>query len=395
MRNSLFNKVLVGDCFRVLPELLPDSVDLCVTSPPFWGLRCYDETMKIWDGNLDCEHEWMDTPPPRSRKEKDVKNLESKQATVRGSNYEQIKGGFCFKCEAWKGQLGMEPHPQMFIDHLVEFGRLVRRVLKPSGLFWLNLGDTYFGGKGKSANKWSENHFDRETIQKEKWKLGRDKPQDICEQDDMWLQPKQLLMIPSRVACALQDDGWILRSDVIWFKPNHMPESVGDRFTKAYEHFFMFSKQKRYYFNLDAIRVPFSPNVTRWGGNIMKVPPNEKIKQGTAKALTKNDRPWRSGEDKNPGDVWEIPTQPFPGSHFAVFPEALVERIIKCGCPPKGIVLDPFAGSGTALRVARRLGRSFIGIELNPEYAEMAEQRIRGRNFREKNIGIKPLETSG
>jgi len=397
---SYLNHVFVGDCFKVLPKLPPDSVDLCVTSPPFWGLRSYgDNCVQIFGGDSLCQHEWIDTPPPRTRSEGDTINPDSKQNTVRGSNYNQKNGGFCEKCRAWRGQLGLEPHPQMFIDHLIEFGRLVRRVLKPSGLFWLNLGDTYCTGAGKSISSGGDIDRGIEKIQ------PPSSPNRMVKLDGGWLQPKQLLMIPSRVACALQDDGWILRSDVIWYKPNHMPESVADRFTKSYEHFFMFSKEQRYYFNLDEVRevstsIPWSIDAGKYKTNNPRTTYkgkflSEDTSQYTsprARVLDRETPNFYNPMGKNPGDVWEIPTQPFPGSHFAVFPEELVKRIIKCSSPPQGVVLDPFAGSGTVLRVARRLGRSFIGIELKPEYAEMAEQRIRGRNFRKKNVGVKPLE---
>lgn len=456
------NKVLVGDCFKVLPELSPDSIDLCVTSPPYWGLRSYgSDCVQIFGGDPSCEHEWTDIKDDAEGYSSKTRwqhgeNGRGEKALLRRDDPEAwMKGvreySWCGKCGAWKGQLGLEPHPQMFIDHLVEFGRLIRRVLKPSGLFWLNLGDSYFGGHGNLNSDFNKRWGNAEGQKKQE----QTRPNIIPPRSN-WLQPKQLLMIPSRVACALQDDGWILRSDVIWSKPNHMPESVTDRFTKSYEHFFMFSKEQRYYFNLDAIREKYAPqSITRlsqpsimsqmggekqeilhggdpgngnrpadilkglarkYNGKYQDVPDPEVL--GSPRA--RNSRvlkSWGATEDgeyngksiksydgiqepkevkkriiegllnnpdrgKNPGDVWEIPTQPFPGSHFAVFPENLVKRIIKCSSPPKGVVLDPFAGSGTTLRVARKLGRQFIGIELNPEYAKMAEERIRGRNFR-------------
>jgi DNA modification methylase len=393
------NNVLVGDCFKVLPTLEAESVDLCVTSPPYWGLRDYGSDPSIWGGVFECQHEWGENIVKKQSggtDKADVGNCQDDRI------YFENTSNFCIKCGAWRGAFGLEPHPKMFIDHLVEFGRLVRQVLKPSGLFWLNLGDTYYGsnsgkGDGPNGKSYTSSLSMPEKNVKNTYRTN-------------WLQPKQLLMISSRVACALQDDGWILRSDVIWHKPNHMPESVTDRFTKSYEHFFMFSKEQKYFFNLDTIRE--KPNSTLPSGN------KERKLNHQPEGRNHNGRsiPWSppstkhdlavgvNGENrtyvdllhlmaynengKNPGDVWNIPTQPFPGSHFAVFPEALVKRIIKCSSPPDGVVLDPFAGSGTTLRVARQLGRKFLGIELNPEFAQMAEERIRGRNFRLDLVGV-------
>ena len=323
MNELPLNQVLCGDNREVMKTLPGDSIDLAVTSPPYWGLRDYGL----------------------------------------GEN-----------------QLGLEPHPQQYIDNLVEISKEIRRVIKPRGSYWLNLGDTYYGsGKGAGGDGSAKERYIPD-VNPIKQNLRSN-----------WLQPKQLLGIPWRVATALQEDGWVLRNCVIWYKPNHMPESVKDRLTKSYEFFFFFVKQKKYYFNLDNIRIPYDPNVTRWGGNIMKIPPNEKIKQGTARALTKEERPWRSGEGKNPGDMWSIPTYPFPGAHFAVFPPALIEPIIKAGCPKNGVVLDPFAGSGTALRVARKLGRRFIGIDINPEYVEMCERRVRADTYISPPEGVPTL----
>ena len=523
-----------------------DSVDLVVTSPPYWGLRDYGvETVRVWGGDSECEHEWVKTPPPRQRKESDIKDPTSKQATMRGTNYNAQEGNICAHCGAWRGSLGLEPHPQLFIDHLVEICREIRRVLKPSGTFWLNIGDTYFGGSG-----WKR---DKNQTSKLEGGLQFHGPLRYEKEESSWLQPKQLLMIPSRVAIALQHDGWILRNDIIWFKPNHMPSSVKDRLTCAYEHVFLFAKARRYYFDLDAIRKPQSESTLQriTQPNVMNQPGGDKQRElrgeggGNAsrsadmvKSLARNYDEWyfeqrdkKSWHDhehdktmgfgqqkrgfkvkniphprgknpgdiweidapntgsrnkppykqnnphlaritegreaghpkgKNPGDLWRIPTTPFPGAHFAVFPPKLIEPIIKAGCPrwicsrcgkprtritmrkgqppkigkskrgeaidftgsgthrktgqaypnwldenPKitvgwsdcgceadwvgGIVLDPFAGSGTALRVARRLGRRFIGIEINPEYAAMCERRLKSDTYQPPPEGVQPL----
>jgi len=240
------NKIICHDVSKPFP--LPDEyIDVCITSPPYWGLRDYGEDVyTIWNGHLDCKHEWGQTLPKggRTKRMEDGDPKHKKEGIAEG--FALASGGnFCQICGAWKGQLGLEPHPQMYIGHLVEVFREVKRVLKKSGSFYLNLGDTYFGGKGKSANKWSENHFNRETIQSKKYNINRDKPQDICLQNNSWLTPKQLMLIPSRVAIALQEDGWILRSDIIWHKPNPMPSSAKDRLNNTYEHLFHFVKNNK------------------------------------------------------------------------------------------------------------------------------------------------------
>ena len=419
------SQVINGDCFKVLGELEPDSVDLVVTSPPYWGLRDYGEFgIKIWGGDPECSHVWVTTPPPRRRSENDIKNPNAKQATVRGSNYNEKTGSFCGKCGAWRGQLGLEPHPQMFVDHLVEVSREIRRVLKPSGSYWLNLGDTYFSQQGNNSS------YRKPSTVKDKGRWHYERESDGSN----WLQPKQLLMIPARVAMSLQDDGWMLRNDIIWWKRNHMPESVSDRFTKSYEHFFFFVKSGKYYFDLKAVRQLFSeskirritePNVMdqaggskqdtlrgvpesgnasrcnlmvrnlakKYDGKYRGVPDPEALGSPRARNMRegKNLReiadyrgerrakglPEDNLNGKNPGDVWDIPTQPFQGSHFAVFPEKLMEPIVKSCCPIGGVVLDPFMGSGTTGVAALRLGRKLIGIEIEPKYFDIAVKRIK------------------
>jgi len=375
-----------------------NSVDLVVTSPPYWGLRDYGEVESIWGGNPTCDHEWINTPPPQQRSEADIQNPDSKQATMRGTNYNAQKGNVCTKCGAWRGQLGLESHPQMFIDHLVEVSREIKRVIKPRGSYWLNLGDTYCGSWGnygaRRGGQRTQNveKFDRKGQTPQTLRV----PQSYTEKAG-WLQPKQLLGIPWRVATALQHDGWILRNCVIWYKPNHMPESVRDRLTKSYEFLFFFVKQRKYYFNLDRIRQPYSESsiqrltqptiMQQMGGEKQHelygdAPGHGNRPADILKGLAeKYDTKLGNPKGKNPGDMWDIPIYPFPGAHFAVFPPALIEPIIKASCPKNGVVLDPFAGSGTALRVARKLGRRFIGIDINPEYVEMCERRVRADSY--------------
>ena len=549
------NQVVLGDCVEVMAGWPADSIDLVVTSPPYWGLRDYgSETFLVWGGDPECEHEWTEITKHRSAGGPQVpQSINPRNISVVVAQRDNISN-FCYKCGAWRGSLGLEPHPQMFIDHLVEICQEIKRVLKPSGTFWLNLGDTYCGSWGNYGAREGKQRAQNVEKLNRKGQPAQNLrvPQSYTEKSG-WLQPKQLLGMPWRVAIALQHDGWVLRNDIIWHKPNHMPSSVKDRLTNAYEHVFLFAKARRYYFDLDAIRKPFSkgtflrirqPNIDnqpggsktlalRGGkpqsgnasrpidmaqelsrkiasGEITGKNPGDvwkidkpiisnsrkelhgptyrrhqiKIKGGQAiglHPLGKNPGDVLSGSKyleqehphsirvkgghtgdythprgKNPGDLWRIPTHPFPAAHFATFPPTLIEPIIKagsprwicskcgkpririteptpeyakklgksvhnhkddlkrgmrydkvynaeymttgwsdCGCGESwnpGVVLDPFCGSGTALRVARRLGRHFIGIDIVPEYVEMAHRRIRGDKYREPPKGVVQLD---
>ena len=267
-----------GDALSVLKTMPDQSINTCITSPPYWGLRDY---------GVD-------------------------------------------------GQLGLEPTPAEYVANLVEVFREVRRVLRDDGTLWLNLGDSY-AGSGKGA--W-DNPSDKVK------EVYVPKSQDYKHMDRVPIgtKPKDLVGIPWMVAFALRTDGWYLRSDIIWHKPNAMPENVKDRPTKAHEYVFLLTKSRKYYYDYDAIK-----------------------------------EPTRDGKDKrNKRTVWTINTNPFKGAHFAVFPEELVEPCVLAGCPEDGVVLDPFCGSGTTLLVANKLGRKAVGIEINPEYIEIARRRIGG-----------------
>jgi len=250
--NEWLNKVHCGNAYELLPLMPSESVDCVITSPPYYGLRTYDvET--IFGGNPSCEHEWSEesvgrtdyTGFERSRrslnKTAEVLDGHPRFTTSQPPPVEK-KSHFCVKCGAWKGQLGLEPSWQMYVEHLVELFREVKRVLKKTGSLWLNIGDTY---ASKSIN-WTE-----EYANKPQWH-----PKEPIQRGISGYQPKCLMGIPWRVAFALIDDGWILRNAVIWYKPNHMPSSVKDRLTQTYEYIFHFVKSRKYYYNLDNIREP-------------------------------------------------------------------------------------------------------------------------------------------
>jgi len=422
MNKLPLNQVLCGDNREVMKTLPGDSIDLVVTSPPYWGLRDYNNEQQIWGGNSDCDHVW-DGGSHTWKYSGGISPGYTGQFSDDRTHFEATTN-YCSKCGAWKGSLGLEPHPQMYVDHIVEVSREIKRIIKPRGSYWLNLGDTYCSMKGSCYNAGGGKTSLEQPAFKELTKNRN--PNRMLKPDGGWLQPKQLLGIPWRVAMALQEDGWILRNCVIWYKPNHMPESVKDRLTKSYEFMFFFVKQRKYYFNLDKIREPYAessiqrinqPTIMRQMGGDKQhelygdAPGHGNrpadILKGLAKNLTKHevatgrignfsyDDPLHNKayhpKGKNPGDMWEIPTYPFPGAHFAVFPPALIEPIIKAGCPKNGVVLDPFAGSGTALRVARKLGRRFIGIDINPEYVEMCERRVRADSYSPPPEGVPTL----
>lgn len=290
------NKIFTGDALEVLKTLEDESVQTCVTSPPYFGLRDYG-------------HE---------------------------------------------GQIGLEDTPEAYVEKLVELFREVKRVLRDDGTLWLNLGDSYGS--------------------------------------------KQLLGIPWRVAFALQADGWYLRQDIIWSKPNPMPESVTDRCTKAHEYIFLLSKSPKYYFDSVAIAEPAVTNEGRPSGVVREreysydSKPNRNPKaymrvnagkafadaQGKYGATRPVGRTCNTRTDgmRNKRSVWTVNTKPYKGAHFATFPATLIEPCILAGASKGGVVLDPFFGSGTTGAVANALGREYIGIEINPAYVALAEKRL-------------------
>jgi DNA modification methylase len=265
------------------------------------------------------------------------------------------------------GQLGLEPTPEEYVANLVEVFREVRRVLRDDGTLWLNLGDSYNGAR---MNRSGQHGY-------KDGRSNRDKRFSVGGVEG--LKPKDLVGVPWRVAFALQADGWYLRSDIIWHKPNSMPESVTDRPTKAHEYIFLLAKSRRYFYDADAIREPHAEaSIARWsdGGEDTDNTKYRKERPDTSVGNLRNGSNPLHPAGRNKRTVWTVPTQPFPEAHFAVFPPALITPCILAGCPVGGTVLDPFAGSGTTLLVATQHHRKSIGIELNPEYVEIAKRRL-------------------
>ena len=264
------------------------------------------------------------------------------------------------------GQYGQEATPQEYVARQVAVFAEVHRVLRDDGTLWLNLGDSYASGKGTCHNPGGG----KDSLGQRRKKAGvhpldRGNVSDLREQG---LKPKDLIGIPWRVALALQEAGWYLRNDIIWHKPNPMPESVRDRCTKSHEYLFLLTKSARYYYDADAIKEP-----AHWNG----------------KSGTKNYRPGAvdgrvdagmngggASDTRNRRDVWSIPLKPYKGAHFATFPEALVEPCLLAGTKEGDLAADPYCGSGTVGAVCKKWGRRFVGIDLNPEYIELARRRI-------------------
>jgi len=366
------NKIYQGDALSVLQTFPDNSIDMCMTSPPYWGLRDYG-VEQIFGGDKDCEHEW-------GNPEKVGLVNENRQGLSTGSvgGIKELHGKkegqamTCSKCNAWKGQLGLEPTPEMYIQHMTEIFSEVKRVLKKTGTLWVVIGDTYWGGGNAQGH--TENTVQFGTV-KTLEHGAVSKPVARGTQ----FQSKCLCMIPERLAWSMIQDGWILRNKNIWYKHNGMPSSVQDRFSNKYEFVYMFSQSKKYYFDLDAVREPHL-TALHSPGNIAGE--NERISGSGGEYES---RLWGIDSGKNPGDVFEINTQPFPEAHFAVYPVKLCEKPIKAGCPKGGIVLDPFSGAGTTCYTAAKLGRDFIGIEISDKYKAMSENRIFGPLFKKND----------
>jgi len=370
-----------GDVFDVLPLLEPGSVQTCVTSPPYWGLRDYGTA--TWDGgDPACDHRApsrFDYPLNSGLGPTDVQD----QASNAGSGSVQQYRGGCGKCGAKRvdDQIGLEATPEEYVEKLVRVFREVRRVLRDDGTLWLNLGSSYAGSwknQGRKEERGTQRPINGPMMQSFD---GHPAPESNAGVVPPGYKPKDLVPIPWLVALALQADGWWLRSDIIWSKPNPMPESVTDRPTKAHEYLFLLAKSERYYYDAGTIAEPAIATANR-GGNI------KMLAEGEGRVLGRATAPncglgaaWEPSLLRNRRSVWTIASDPFAGAHFAVFPQALVEPCVLAGSRPGDVVLDPFAGSGTVGVVALRHGRRFLGIELNPEYVAMARRRIAGPLF--------------
>ena len=290
-------RIINGDCLEELKKLPDQCVQICVTSPPYFGLRDY--------------------------------------------------GVY--------GQIGLEDTLEAYVQRIVEVFREVRRCLRDDGTLWLNLGDSYSAGGRGGGGKQDTN---KGSIDLGAWKVAG-------------YGQKQLLGVPWKVAFALQANGWILRQDIIWHKPNPMPESVTDRCTKAHEYIFLLSKSPTYYYDHEAIKEPSKyPKDDRKARSAIS---DKRMPTGLIAGVRPGSQTYPF---RNRRSVWTVTTKPYKGAHFATFPPDLIEPCILAGAPVAGVILDPFLGSGTTAMVAKKLGRSYIGIELNPKYIELARTRM-------------------
>jgi DNA modification methylase len=351
------NKIEFGDCRETMRKWASEGIkaQTCVTSPPYYGLRDYG-TGKWIGGDENCSHK-------RDSKysDKTITGHANKDLTVGDAIYKSV----CPKCGAVREdkQLGLEETPEEYIKSMVEVFRCVWDVLEDDGTLWLNIGDSYYNyrpGKGQALVK--------QTVANS----NQDLPQTCARRGNKLdgLKEKDLIGIPWMLAFALRADGWYLRQDIIWHKPNPMPESVTDRCTKAHEYIFLLTKSSKYYYDFEAIK---EEGIIPAGTLAAKGSAERQNQKGV------NARPPEYKEydgQRNKRSVWTVTTKPYEGAHFAVFPTDLIEPCILAGAPVGGVVLDPFMGSGTTAQVAQDLGRKYLGCELNPAYQPLQNKRL-------------------
>jgi len=355
------NLIEFGDCRETMRKWKEQGIkaQTCVTSPPYYGLRDYG-TAKWEGGDAHCEHS-ISMPTKWNDPKRGTSVLRPETAHRGGSSTH------CHKCGATRidAQLGLEETPDEYIKAMVEVFRCVWDVLQDDGTLWLNIGDSYCNSNGFARASPEYQREGRNNMPANDRKLDK--------LHETGLKTKDLIGIPWMLAFALRADGWYLRQDIIWHKPNPMPESVQDRCTKAHEYIFLLSKSSKYYYDHESIK---ENAVGARGGAPIKAR-NTEFRQGDVKSV--NDglaNGWKPSEDRNKRSVWTVNPKPYAGAHFAVFPQELIEPCIMAGAPVGGIVLDPFMGSGTTAQVAKHLNRQYLGCELNLDYKPLQDKRL-------------------
>ncbi len=365
-------EIIEGDSLESLKSIPDGSIDCCITSPPYYGLRDYG-TGKWIGGDPKCPHR-------RLSKYSEKTITGHAQAELAGNVGDAIYKTVCPLCGAVRvdKQIGLEETPSEYIDKLVNVFREVKRVLKEDGTLWVNIGDSY-----ASTNSNNRNFIDEGG-------RGGNNPKIATRTLPDGIKSKDLIGIPWMLAFALRNDGWYLRQDLIWHKPNPMPESVSDRCTKSHEYIFLLSKNSSYYFDSEAIEEPANydgrSDTLLKGSNKYSDGSYMPNQNGQSFASGVHER-WKfkqfdNGEKdavyavRHKRDVWTVSTKPYKGAHFATYPEELIEPMVLAGCPVNGVILDPFSGSGTTGVVALRNDRKYIGLELNKEYVDLSIKRI-------------------
>lgn len=383
--NELKAKILQGDVRDVLKRLPDNHVQMVITSPPYFGLRAYPIPPVIWDGDPACEHNW---------EQYDLKGITGGTASPKvhvgdRENFQIVpkqSQAFCAKCAAWLGQLGQEPQLDLYVKHLVDIFREVRRVLKPDGTLWLNIGDSFAGsGRGLMGDKSQAPRAGA----KQATNTGTTVQGIVKASVPNGCKPQDIMMVPATLAMALRADGWWLRSEIWWHKPNGFCESVRNRPTRVSERIYLLSAGYPYYWDREAAKEPAVGNAS--GNKARKGNHQPDGRSGFATGV-----PWFGSETRNirdvwflddefpSADLWSVNTEPASMKHFAAFPFEVAARCIRIGSKLGDTVLDPFSGTGRSGIAALRHDRGFIGIEMGDEFVtrsrEILATVIKGKN---------------
>jgi DNA modification methylase len=375
------NKIEFGDCREIMKRWIDEGIKIqtCITSPPYYGLRDYGTA--TWEGgDVNCDHKNAKMKSrydyPMQEGSRHAKIAETTKGTDGAKWYDE-----CPDCGAIKkdNQIGLEQTPKEYIENMVDVFNHVKELLADDGTLWVNIGDSYSSHKDcKSIGQTLAKGTSRENAHA--MDLGKSRVRDTKMLKSQGLKNKDLIGIPWMLAFALREAGWYLRQDIIWHKPNPMPESVTDRCTKSHEYIFLLSKSDKYYFDHLAIK---EPAVSGKDLGLLRSVSHTDGSKVTWHSPSIQKRKESGIDSKNAGDgmrnkrdVWSVNVKPYKGAHFATYPTALIEPCILAGSRINDIVFDPFMGSGTTAQVAKQLGRQYLGCELNKEYEKLQQERI-------------------